>query len=119
MTQYVRHTDQPSSTDIRICDGLLIKSSTFPHAGMIVPQHSHDATHMSGIAYGAVEVEKNGVSLGYYEAPALIPIEAKAKHLFRILQPQTCIWCIWATADLENGEPVTHEEHHLDFQDEP
>lgn len=119
MTKYVRHTDQPSSVDIRMCEGLLIKSSTFPRAGMIVPQHSHNADHISGISYGAVEVEKDGVSLGYFEAPSLIVIEAHSKHLFRVLMPHTTIWCIWATADLEDGEPVTHEEHHLDFQDEP
>lgn len=118
MTQYVRHADQPNATDIRMTDGLFIRSTTFRHAGMIAPQHSHDAAHISGVAHGAVEVEKDGVSLGYFEAPSLIPIEAKAKHLFRVLKPDTTIWCIWATADLENGEPVTHEEHHLPFTSE-
>jgi hypothetical protein len=115
MSEYVRATEQPVSVTIRMVDGLYIKQTVFPQAGMIAPQHSHEAAHLSGIASGAVEVERDGVSLGYFEAPALIPINARVKHLFRTLRPNTTVWCIFATADFEGDEPATHEEHVLPF----
>lgn len=118
MPEYIRAVEQPVSIDIRLTESLFIKQTVFPHAGMIAGQHSHSASHVSGVVSGAVEVEKDGVFLGCFTAPALIPIEARVKHLFRTMRPNTTIWCIFATADFEGNEPVTHEEHHLAFAGE-
>ena len=119
MTQYTRHPEQTKTMDIKLCDGIFAKSTTFPRAGMIAPQHAHTYDHLSVIASGAVEVEKDGKSLGYYGAPSVIRIEARSKHLFRVLKPETTVICVHNADRCEAGEIAVHEEHHLDFQDEP
>lgn len=119
MIEYVRAANQPMTVDIKLADGIFAKSTTFPRAGMVAPQHAHEYAHLSIIAAGAVEVEKDGKSLGYYEAPSVIHIEAKSKHLFRILQFGTTVICVHNVDRCEAGEIAIHEEHHLDFQDEP
>lgn len=119
MTQYTRHPEPTITVDIKIADGIFAKSTMFPHAGMIAPQHAHEYPHLSIIAAGAVEVEKDGKHFGYFEAPAVIHIEARTKHLFRILQFGTTVICVHNSDRAEAGEIAIHEEHHLDFQDEP
>ena len=119
MTKYTPHADQPTTVDIKIADGIFAKSTTFPSAGMVAPQHAHEYDHLSIIASGAVEVEKDGVSLGYFEAPAVIHIEARAKHLFRIVHFDTTVICVHNSDRAEAGEIAIHEEHHLDMMDEP
>lgn len=119
MTQYTRHPEPTTTVDIKLCDGIFAKSTTFPRAGMVAPQHAHSYDHLSIISSGAVEVEKDGKSLGYYGAPSVIHIEARAKHLFRILQSGTTVVCIHNSDRAEAGEIAIHEEHHLDFMDEP
>jgi hypothetical protein len=115
MTEYVRAPEQPTSVDIRMIDGLFVKSTVFPRAGMIVPQHAHAYAHASIVAAGAVEVEKNGELMGRFDAPAVIRIEARAKHLFKILSPGTCVMCVHNSDRCEAGEVAIHEEHHLTF----
>lgn len=119
MTDYVRHPEQPVTVNIAMTGGVFAKSTTFPRVGMIAPQHAHSYDHLSIIASGAVELEKNGRSMGLYEAPAVIKIEARTKHLFRIVKPSTTVICVHNSDHAVEGEVPIHEEHHLDFQDEP
>lgn len=119
MTQYIRHPEQATVVDIRVADGLFAKSTTFPCAGMIAPMHSHEYPHLSIIASGAVEVEKDGVPMGRFDAPAIIYIEAQAKHLFKTLDIFTTVVCVHNSDRCEAGEIAIHEEHQLDMMDEP
>ena len=101
---------QPVETNITMCDGLFVKHAVFAKDSYI-PQHSHDAEHLSIVATGAVRVWQDGTLLGDYRAPAGIVIKARAKHLFRALEPDTAVLCVHRL-DTDGNLP-SHEEHHL------
>ena len=111
---YVKHPHQPETIDIKIVDGIFVKSMHFLYAGMFVPQHAHAFEHLSFVASGAVRVEADGVTIGDFAAPVGIVIKARVKHLFTTLAPNTVVLCIHNVAN-SDGEIAIHEEHHLDF----
>jgi quercetin dioxygenase-like cupin family protein len=107
-----RLAEQPISTDIRMCEGLFVKHCIFAE-GAYIPQHSHQDAHLSVIATGAVRAWADGELLGDFRAPAGIVIQARCKHMFLALEPMTTILCVHRVE--QGGEPVVHEEHHIDF----
>ena len=114
MTKYIRHPDQPTEVDIRLVDGVFVKSAHFRHAGMLVPQHAHKFAHLSYIASGAVRVFADNVLLGEFTAPASIVIPARVKHLFETLADNTVVLCIHNADRAEAGDDVAiHAEHHI------
>ncbi|MDB5243736.1 MAG: hypothetical protein JWP57_4362 [Spirosoma sp.] len=112
MTQYLQAPEQPVDVTVVLEDRLYMRHAVFAE-GTHIPQHSHDQSHISYVATGAVRCWKDGVLLGEFVAPAFIKIEARAKHLFLALRPATTIVCVHALD--ENGEVPVHEEHHLDI----
>jgi hypothetical protein len=85
---------QPISIEIKMADGVFVKSMMCPRAGTIVPQHAHRYDHLSMLARGAVRVWKDGKMVGVFTAPAGIPIPANSMHTFHTLEPDTLIYCI-------------------------
>jgi quercetin dioxygenase-like cupin family protein len=112
----VLHPDQPSVVDIKLVDGVFVKTMHFRHAGMIAPQHAHRYEHLSFIASGAVRVEAGGACLGDFVAPVGIVIEAGVQHTFTTLAPDTVVLCIHNTdrsdGDIETiaSEPIEYTE---------
>ena len=111
--KYVRHPQQPEVVDIYLADGIFIKKTTFPAAGMIAPQHAHEYSHPSVIAAGSARVEADGIEPRIVRAGDVIKIEAKAKHLFHILEPGTVVMCVHNADRFEAGEIAIHDEHHI------
>lgn len=111
---YIKHPHQPETVDIKIVDGIFIKSMHLLYAGMSVPQHAHAYDHLSFIASGSVRVEADGIVLGDFVAPVGIVIKARVKHLFTTLASNTLLLCIHNVASSE-GEIAIHEEHQLPF----
>ncbi len=112
---YVRHPDQPTTTDIKIVDGVFVKTMQCRHAGMVLPQHAHSYDHLSVIAAGAVRVFADDRLMGHFEAPHSLVIKARVKHRFETLVPGVLILCIHNARRAEDGEVAIHEEHHLSF----
>lgn len=104
--RFVRHPDQPTTTDIKLAGGIFLKSTQFRHAGMIAPQHAHRYDHISYVASGAVHVAVDGVTLGEFTAPSSIVIKAGVMHIFTTLAPDTVILCIHNT-DRSGGDVET------------
>lgn len=113
MTKYTRHPDQPTSIDIRLVDGVFVKSNHFRRAGTFAPQHAHHFDHLSYIASGAVRVTADGVLLGEFAAPASIVIPARVQHLFETLADDTVVLCIHNADRAE----LVEREHTLDMED--
>lgn len=107
-----RLDDQPVQTDIHMCEGLFVKHAIFA-AGSYIPQHSHDAEHLSVVATGAVRCWADGMLLGDFKAPAGVVIKAHVKHMFLALEPMTTVLCVHRVD--EDGEPAIHEEHQHTF----
>lgn len=89
-----RHPHQPLETQIYEADGLWVKQIVVPWAGTVIPQHSHQLSHLSLLAVGSVTVTKDGAFLGKYTAPAGIFIEAGKKHLFVTHADNTVLYCV-------------------------
>lgn len=106
---------QPISVEIKMCDGLFVKSMQVAKAHTFIPQHSHEYDHLSMLASGAVRVWKNGESLGEFHAPAGILIERHAKHKFMTLVDNTIVYCIHNIRDAESVE--VHAEHQFSDAD--
>ena len=104
--------EQPISSEIKMADGLFIKSMAVEKAGTVIPQHSHRYDHVSALTLGAVRVWENGLLSGEYEPPALLTIKAGVKHTFLTLRDATLILCIHniSRADVIEIE----DEHQLD-----
>jgi hypothetical protein len=113
VTVYVRHPHQPETVDIKVVNGVFVKATHFPVAGMIAPQHAHDFTHLSYIAAGSARVFADDECLGEFRAPSSVVIGARVKHRFEITSADTVVLCIHNADRLENGEPPVFEEHHL------
>lgn len=108
---YVRAEHQPISTEIKMLDGIFVKSMVVRDAGTLIPQHSHTYDHLSALVKGSVRLSVDGVEKGIFKAPAGILIEAGTKHLFETLEDNTAILCIH---DLHAAEEVSiEEEHHI------
>lgn len=107
LLENLRHRfDLPETTDIKMVDGVFVKSNLFRHAGMVGQQHAHRYEHLSYVASGSVRVEVDGVSLGVFVAPVGIVIKAGAQHTFTTLAPDTVILCIHNT-DRSGGDIET------------
>lgn len=114
MTEYTLHPQQPISTDIRMADGVFMKTMRIPKAGTFVPQHSHTFDHVSVLVRGRVFVTADygdGEVGEHLCAPASILIRAGVKHLFEALVDDTIILCVH---DIGTAEGVSvAEEHHI------
>jgi hypothetical protein len=109
---------QPTEVDIRIVDGVFVKATHFRHAGMLVPQHAHEFSHLSYVASGAVNVFADGEPLGEFTAPTSIVIPALVKHLFEILADNTVVLCIHNADHADpDGEPPIAAENSLELED--
>ena len=105
-----RAVNQPIS-ELTVFAGIFLKTWAVPDAGTLLPQHSHEFSHVSFIVNGAVRVWCGDGLLGDFVAPAVVKIEAQQRHSFLALTDGVVIACIHA---LEDGEdPAIHEEHHL------
>lgn len=101
--------DQPSSVEIKICDGIFVKSMEIARKYTMVPQHSHEYDHLSMLAKGSVRVWKDGEFLGDYIAPAGILITKHTKHEFLSLEDDTIVYCIHRLHGTDAVE--VHEEN--------
>jgi quercetin dioxygenase-like cupin family protein len=112
MTEFIPHPHQPISTEIKMLDGVFVKSMCIAKAGTFIPQHSHTFDHVSVLVRGSVRVQTGGNSHSIaYRAPAGIMIPAGVKHLFESLEDDTIVLCVH---DIRDGEGVSIEvEHHL------
>lgn len=112
MPDYVPHPIQPISTDIRLFDGIFVKSMCIAKAGTFVPQHSHTFDHVSVLVRGRVRVKAGGATNAVeHSAPCGILIRAGVKHLFESLVDDTIVLCVH---DIGAAEGVSIEaEHHL------
>ncbi len=102
---------QPDSVEIRIFDGIFVKSIVIKHKNVLVPQHSHTYDHASFLATGSIRVWKDGVLLGDFVAPTSLIIPARTKHKFLSLEDNTTIYCIHNIKDAEDVDVA--EEHVL------
>jgi quercetin dioxygenase-like cupin family protein len=103
--------EQPITVEIKMADGIFIKSHHVKKADTYLPQHSHTYDHTSMIARGSVRVWKNGWHIGDFVAPKGIIIEANTKHIFVTLEDDTIIYCIHNIS--RTGEIDIHEENNL------
>lgn len=103
--------EQPPLVEISLAPGLFVKQMLIAKAGSWIPQHSHAHGHLSMLAVGAVHVWKDGHSLGRFDAPCGILIEAGCKHTFAALVDNTIIYCIHRVD--ADGNPEILEEHQL------
>jgi len=103
---------QPDSVEIKMCDGIFVKSMMIHAKGTVVPQHSHTYDHLSMLARGAVRIWKDGVLWGDFEAPTGIRIDAHTKHKFLSLEDDTLIYCIHNIRDAEQVD--IFEENQLE-----
>lgn len=108
---FVRAAEQPISTEIKMLDGVFVKSMCVQRAGTYVPQHSHVYPHVSVLVKGAVRVWRDGALDGDYAAPVGILIPAGVKHLFQALQDGTTVLCVHDIGTAEAVEVL--DEHHL------
>ncbi len=104
---------QPETVDIKMADGVFVKSIRVPDAFTLIPQHSHLYDHTSMLAVGSVRVWADEKLLGDFIAPHGILIKAKVKHRFLTLVPGTLIYCIHNLS--HTGEIEVDDEHYLDF----
>jgi hypothetical protein len=64
--------------------------------GMLVPQHSHTEPHTTLLVAGSLRAWRGDELLGDFTAPAAIYVEAKAKHTFVSLEPNTLAYCVFS-----------------------
>ena len=92
--KYQRRGDEPESTDLCLADDIMVKSTRFAGAGMVIPQHVHAYDHVSVCAAGAARVEAGGVTIKHLRAGQSMVIEAGVAHRFITLLPETVILCV-------------------------
>lgn len=92
----------------RTVDGVFIKQMYLKTQGTLVPQHSHKHAHVTMLAHGSVEVVVEGHKIGVFKAPYPIFIEARKKHSFLSLEPETVLYCIHNTS--RTGSVEIHQE---------
>jgi len=105
----VRAADQPISTELRMADGVFIKTMVVAERGTYIPQHSHAYPHMSVIVKGAVRVWQGDFWHGDFKAPNAVLIEAGVLHLFMTLVEFTTVMCVH---DIGEAESVMLLEEH-------
>lgn len=108
---FVRAAEQPISTEIKMFDGVFVKSMCIQRAGTYIPQHSHTYPHVSVLVKGAVRLWRDGVLDGDHYAPKGILIPAGVKHLFQSLQDGATVLCVHDIGTAESVDVL--EEHHL------
>lgn len=102
---------QPISTEIRLADGVFMKTMVIQKAGTAVPQHAHSFDHVSVLVRGSVKIEREGRPDLICLVPTGITILARVKHLFTALEDDTIILCVH---DIGTAEGVAiAEEHHI------
>jgi quercetin dioxygenase-like cupin family protein len=111
MTDVLPATEQPISTEIKMLDGIFVKSMVTKRAGTLIPQHSHAFDHVTVLVRGHVHVQVDDRFLGIYRAPAGIIIKAGQKHLFTTLTNDTLMLCVHDIGTAEGVEIL--EEHQL------
>lgn len=100
---------QPDITDIKIVDGLFIRSNTFNHKNSMAPQHVHTWDHISVIASGGVRIWADEKLLGDFFAPTGVVINKGIFHKFLTLEDNTTILCIHRTEEV-NIERITDQD---------
>jgi quercetin dioxygenase-like cupin family protein len=106
-----RSCEQPPLWEHTMTDGVFIKQMYLKDAGTLVPQHSHAYDHTSMLARGRIRMWKDGEEIGDFSAPQPLFIEAKSKHAFMSLEPETLIYCIHNVS--RRGFVQIHEEHQI------
>lgn len=101
--------EQPISTDIKMADGVFMKTMRVQKAGTLIPQHSHVFPHISNLVRGRMRVFADGKDMGVYEAPIGILIGAHIKHTFETLVDDTIVLCVH---DIGTAEGVEIAEEH-------
>jgi hypothetical protein len=107
----VQEIEQPPDISFALTDGIFIKQLFIKSAGSLVPQHSHEYSHVSMLAVGAIRAWCDGVLLGDFVAPHPLHIAALKKHTFQSLVDNTLIYCIHNVS--RTGEVDIHEEHQI------
>ena len=108
---FVRHAVDVVSTEVRMLDGVFVKSMVMPVAGMFIPQHAHTYAHLSALVKGSIHVWRDGKYDRVYHAPAGIVIAAGVKHTFQSVTDETTVLCIHDIGVAETVE--IQDEHHL------
>ena len=103
--------EQPLTVDLRVLDGVFIKSIQVHRAGTLIPQHSHKHAHATLLTAGGIKVWQDGVYEGEHVAPAILSIAAGVKHLFQATTDGTLLFCIHNVA--RTGEIEVADEHRL------
>jgi hypothetical protein len=109
--QFEELAEQPVSVEIKMADGIFIKSHHAKLAWTWMPQHSHTYDHTSMIARGAVRVWRDGWLMGDFIAPKGLLIEAGTKHMFVTLEDDTIIYCIHNVS--RTGDVEIADEHRI------
>lgn len=93
---------QPVSTDIRMADGVFVKTLVL-EAGLLVPQHAHKFAHVSVLVRGSIRAWAGDDYLGTFIAPVGLTIAANIKHTFMSLTPAVllCVHDIDTALDVE------------------
>lgn len=102
-----------SGIEVYTSDGIYLKQWSFPHAGVMVPQHAHCWDHLTMVARGAVHVWRDGEYAGRFAAPAGIEIKAGVKHTFQVLEANTVLYCLHNLHDADKVAILA--EHELEF----
>ena len=108
--------EQPVQVDWMTADNIFIKQIHIKQKDAIVPQHSHRYDHTTAVVAGAILAWKDGEPLGRFDAPALIFIEAGAKHTFRTISENTVLWC--CHNGMRPDVAAILAEHDLDLSDD-
>ena len=108
---YDAATEQPISTDIKLADGVFMKTMVVRKALTVIPQHSHRFDHVSVLVRGSVRVMADGEHLGDFTAPRGITIKAGVKHLFQTMTDDTIVLCVHDIGTAEGVEVL--EEHQI------
>lgn len=103
--------EQPISTEIKMADGIFMKTMRAEKAGTLIPQHAHKFSHVSNLVRGKIRVFVDGKTMGDYEAPIGITIAANLKHMFETLVDDTIMLCVHDIGTAEAVEIV--EEHQI------
>ena len=103
--------EQPISTEIKMADGVFVKTFVVHSAGTFIAQHSHAYPHVSVLVRGAIRVWRDNVFDAEYRAPVGITIQAGVKHMFEATEAGTTILCVH---DIGKAEAVViADEHHM------